>query len=149
MKRSFLIAVAALFAILTLSAQNEEENALVIINGKVSNADIKSIDSNDVLSLSVFKGQSAIKAYGETGKHGVYVVLTKDKGTTEKSQKSYGECLVIVDGEVYTSDFNSIDHRKTEALTILKGEQAKKKYGEDGKNGVIIITTKKTLPASR
>lgn len=143
MKRSFLFVVTALFAIITLSAQNQKENALVIINGKACNVDVRSIDSNDIESLEVCKEECAIKAYGEIGKNGVYVVETKDKGTAENTQKSYGECLVIVDGEVYTSDFNLIDHSKTEALTILKGELAKEKYGEVGKNGVIIISTKK------
>jgi hypothetical protein len=53
--------------------------------------------------------------------------------------------LLIVDGKI-NEDFNtvnSIDPDTIESVNVLKGEQALKKYGEKGRNGVIEITLKK------
>lgn len=53
--------------------------------------------------------------------------------------------LVIVDGEQKDSDFdmNSINPEIIESVNILKGDNATEEYGKKGKNGVILIRTKK------
>ncbi len=51
--------------------------------------------------------------------------------------------LYIVDGKVInTDDFDTINPENIESLTVLKGESAIKGYGDKGKNGVLVITTK-------
>ena len=63
--------------------------------------------------------------------------------------------LFVMDGEVKSPGFSrdSIDATKIYAMEVLKGEQALKFYGEKGKNGVVIITTKEFMdrhkPATR
>ena len=52
---------------------------LLIIDGKISNVDIESIDSDGIESMSVFKGKSATKRYGKKGKNGVVEIITKKK----------------------------------------------------------------------
>lgn len=54
--------------------------------------------------------------------------------------------LIVVDGEKMPEDFkvNSIDPNDIESISVLKDKTATDIYGEEGKNGVIIIT-KKTL----
>ncbi len=49
--------------------------------------------------------------------------------------------LVIVDG-VRVEDINTIDPNSIKSFQVLKDEDAIKLYGEDGKNGVIVISTK-------
>ena len=49
--------------------------------------------------------------------------------------------LVIVDGKEGV-DINSISPESIESFKILKDQEAIEKYGEKGKNGVVIITTK-------
>ncbi|GHT61373.1 hypothetical protein AGMMS50239_12160 [Bacteroidia bacterium] len=49
--------------------------------------------------------------------------------------------LFIVDGEEYTSSPNDVEN--IESLAVLKDKPATSVYGEKGKNGVIVITTKK------
>ena len=49
--------------------------------------------------------------------------------------------LVIVDG-VRVEDVNTIDPNSIKSVQVLKDEDAIKLYGEDGKNGVIVISTK-------
>ena len=70
----------------------------------------------------------------------VKVSLNKSGSTSEKP-------LVVVDGEVKgpsSSDvLNSINPQDIERIDVLKDKSATKLYGEAGKYGVIIITTKK------
>lgn len=58
--------------------------------------------------------------------------------------------LVLVDGKV-VADMNSISPDRIATIDVLKGENATKLYGSEGKNGVMVITTKgsqlDTLPA--
>lgn len=54
------------------------------------------------------------------------------------------EALIIIDGKEKTyEDMKLLDANKIESISVLKDESAKKIYGEKGKNGVIIVTTKK------
>ena len=45
--------------------------------------------------------------------------------------------------KITEKEMNAISVNDIESVNVLKGEQALKKYPEDGKNGVMIITTKK------
>jgi len=50
---------------------------LVIVDGKKYTQRIKSIDPNNIESMSVLKDQSALEKYGEAGKNGVIEITTK------------------------------------------------------------------------
>jgi TonB-dependent SusC/RagA subfamily outer membrane receptor len=51
---------------------------LYIVDGKeASEFDIKNFNPDNIQSISVFKGQTAIEQYGEKGKNGVIVITTK------------------------------------------------------------------------
>lgn len=72
----------------------------------------------------------------------------KNKEPVLKVQSSDGSRpLIIVDDEKMPEDFqpNSIDPSDIESVKVLKGEKSIEIYGEEGKNGVIVITKKKTL----
>jgi TonB-dependent SusC/RagA subfamily outer membrane receptor len=58
--------------------------------------------------------------------------------------------LVIVDGveQPNMTSLNSIDPNTIESVNVLKDESAVKIYGEKGKNGVIIVKTKKNDKSS-
>ena len=54
--------------------------------------------------------------------------------------------LIIIDGEFkgFGSDFlNSVKSQDIESISVLQKETSVAKYGEMGKNGVILVTTKK------
>ena len=52
--------------------------------------------------------------------------------------------LVLIDQtEASTETMNKLDPQQIESITVLKDVSATAKYGEKGKNGVILITTKK------
>jgi len=56
----------------------DKANALYILDGKVmENFDIKSVSTNDIESIDVLKGESALTQYGEKGKNGVIMITMK------------------------------------------------------------------------
>ncbi len=56
--------------------------------------------------------------------------------------KSNKKTLVVDANKDETIDLKSINSNDIESINILKGEDAKKQYGERGANGVVIIQFK-------
>ncbi|GEM_PF-7115685 len=56
----------------------EKNDPIYFLDGKItSSSSIKKIDTNNIESISVLKGDSAIKKYGEKAKNGVIEIKTK------------------------------------------------------------------------
>lgn len=53
------------------------------------------------------------------------------------------DVLVIIDGEKSKEGLNMLEPEEIESISVLKKQASTGVYGEEGKNGVIIITTKK------
>lgn len=69
---------------------------------------------------------------------------TSNKGETILKMVSEGrQPLYVVDDVIRTGPVKDIDVNNIQTITVLKDESAVKIYGEKGKNGVIIIVTKK------
>ena len=51
--------------------------------------------------------------------------------------------LVYLDGKKYEGELNYLDPSTIESMEVLKDQAAIDKYGEEAKNGVILITSKK------
>ncbi|NER15778.1 M23/M56 family metallopeptidase [Spongiivirga citrea] len=52
--------------------------------------------------------------------------------------------LHVLNGEIISEeDFAKLDYNNIESVNVLKGKAAKKLYGEKGKNGVVVVITKK------
>lgn len=71
----------------------------------------------------------------------VYVPAPQDI----KIRKADGkDPLVIVDGKkTPAADFQKMDPSTIESITVLKDEAAMEMYGEEGKDGVIVVVTRK------
>lgn len=68
-------------------------------------------------------------------------IFSQDKNVKIVSEKN--DPLIVVNGHVLDKEIlNTIDPNKIESVTVWKDEKAKSLYGEKGKNGVIVITTK-------
>jgi len=126
---------------LSLSAQNEKKDPLILIDGKITNTDTDALDSMKIESIHVVKGDGAKELYGKAGENGVLMVVTKDNGEIVASEDQKSEVLVLVNGEEYTSEIFSIDQNEIVSLTVVKGDSATKLYGKAGENGVILVTT--------
>ncbi|MFI2743132.1 M56 family metallopeptidase [Zhouia sp. PK063] len=141
---------------------NSNNTPLYIINGKPekdANA-IKNIQTDEITSVNVLKDKAATSLYGEAGKKGVIIVTTKVNGsalpqvsvnstpTTDLigvPANTQSKPRVVVDGKMQDADFdgNTIDPQTIKEINVLKGDNATKKYGEKGNNGVIEIILKK------
>jgi bla regulator protein BlaR1 len=75
------------------------------------------------------------------------VIFMKSKSKDDKVKiisKNGKDPLYIVDGkEIIKSEMSDLSPEDIDKIEVLKGDSAIEKYGDKGKNGVILITTKK------
>ena len=65
------------------------------------------------------------------------------RGNASEKASQENEALFVVNNKIVDREFiNVIDPNNVESVTVWKHEKAIEKYGEKGKNGAIIITTK-------
>lgn len=130
---------------------------LYVVDGKPV-AEIESLNPEQIESVSVLKGAEATNLYGtEGGKNGVVLVTTKDGvqavSSVRVKVKSTGSLndkkpLIILDGEKTDKSAEDIDPENIAAISVLKSETATARYGKEGENGVILISTKEYAIAS-
>lgn len=118
------------------------QGPLIIVDGKeITHEEMSMIRSEDVASVNTFEPRSEVaKSYGEKGSKGVIMVTTKNANETKTV-----EPLVIVDGKVVSQeDLGKMNPKDIDHIDVLKegSKAAEETYGEKGRNGVIIITTK-------
>ena len=143
MKKLIVVSMAVLLSA-SITAENfNTVNAQTEPNVKQLNdpvvviaRDVKSISSESV-EITVLKDEEAVAVHGEIGKKGV-VMITHKRNQSEKVDTP----LILIDG-IEFGNIKSITPESIETITILKDKAALEKYGEKGKNGVVIITTKK------
>jgi len=142
---------------------------LIFVDGKKTSAEeMNKIDPNRISSMSVINDEGAVKLYGPEAKDGVIKIILKHDGEYLKSENTdptevplkeqietsvkirdngvdgfAGKPLLVTDG-IIAADQNieKIDPASIISMNVLKGSNATSKYGEQGKNGVIELTTK-------
>ena len=142
MKKITLLIFPMIFCLISLSGQVDKKDPLIVINGKISNINLSSLEPCDIESMSVSKSQAAKDAYGILAENGVISIITKDYVKTNNQNDQPSEPLVLVDGEVFTSCLDSINIQEIESVSVRKDNSTTANYGKAGENGVIIITTK-------
>lgn len=115
----------------------ESERVIVIKNGKKH---VEIIDDNNT-KINTDNGNVFIIKQ-TSGKDGSHTLHSKTKSFWFSSDNK--KPLIIIDGkETSNGTLDKIDSKTIKKMEVLKGESAINKYGEKGKNGVILITTKK------
>lgn len=111
------------------------DNLIYVINGKISTRfEMEQIKPDQIASVDILKGNSAVALYGENAREGVVQIKLK----------SEDQPLYVIDGEIATKEkMDQLKPEQIEAIDVLKGEKATTAYGDKGKNGVIVIRTKK------
>ncbi|PTX59475.1 TonB-dependent receptor-like protein [Kordia periserrulae] len=157
----------------TVDIKKEDGEEVIIINGKklspAETIDIKKNGEKEIIIINgkrldsdtIIEEEIEIKNEGNTGNVYSYSISTdtdekevedkKFKIIKKKENKivfntSNGKekPLVFVDGKkVSYEKFKDLDADNIKTVEVLKGESATKKYGDEGKNGVILVTTKK------
>lgn len=123
---------------------SDMKDALIFVDGaKVSS--MSNLNPDDIESMSVLKGESALKLYGEEGSKGAILITTKKNAEENKSKLSASDmkkAVVFVDGK-RVLNIDAVNTDDIESIDVLKGKLATDKYGEDGGKGVVLIRTKK------
>lgn len=143
-------------AVLTISvaADTRELNQVVVTatgirkEAKRLGYALQSIDASALTQareadpVNALKGQAAgleINVNSEVG-HPAGVIMRGENGTQDQP-------IFVVDGVPISTDTYNLNADDIENFTVLKGPNAAALYGFQGKNGAIIITTKKGAKA--
>jgi TonB family protein len=129
---------------------------LYLLDGIVIDPEKMNIKPEDIDHIDVLKGKSGFKEYGEKGKNGVVLITTKknaknaDAGISKQkigiidSRDAKEQPLYFLDGALIDkSKMDAINPEDIQSISVLKEKGATDKYGEKGKNGVVLITSKK------
>ncbi|MFI1770738.1 TonB-dependent receptor plug domain-containing protein [Thalassobellus citreus] len=132
-------------SILEKSANDFDEDPLYILNGKeITKEEFEKINELNINSVSVIKGEHAIKKYGNKGENGVVLIKSKSENSKTTTLKLESNALYIIDGkESSAKELEKIHPNNIKSIDVFKDEIATIKYGDKGKNGVIEITTKR------
>ncbi|WP_372950168.1 TonB family protein [Mariniphaga sp.] len=138
------------------------EKPLYIIDGEEFKGSMDDLNPDDIKSIDVLKGESGTQHFGEKGKNGVILIYTKEGGRKSlqgkidnsklESNQNASKMrlrsapgsefpLFILDGKE-VANIDDVNPENIEKIDVLKGESATELYGEKGKNGVIVITSK-------
>lgn len=155
------------------TGSDSEGSPLMILDGKEleKGFDIRKIDANTIDRIEVLKDSSATAMYGSRGADGAVRLTTKAKAQKDIAKKDttgireirvvgyakkeelkgqpaaeddFNGALCIIDGKESTSAaLRKLSPDAIEAIRVWKGAEAIDKYGKEGKNGVIEVTTAK------
>jgi len=153
-------------AILASSVEMQQKQDIALtkmryyVGGVLQNPgfNLDDFDPNAIASMTVLEGPAAVNKYGDVGKDGVVLVKLKEganvgKRVTELRGNTIGitvggnkpsDVLYVIDGvKMSSEDMKGVDPNNIESINVLKDASAMVKYGREGKNGVIEVTTKK------
>ena len=71
------------------------------------------------------------------------VQRARERASVENATRRAAEPIVYVDGVRVQGALTALDREGIESLEVVRGSQALEKYGKEGRNGVIVVTTKK------
>lgn len=130
----------------------QKQNPLMILDDVelLDSAQLAAIDPNDIESMVVLNQAQGVEAYGSKGAKGVVLITSKIKNRikvnpTIPTNLARATPLYILD-DVEMKDskpLSQIDPHEIHSIEVIKETQALDLYGDKGKNGVILITTKK------
>lgn len=122
------------------STASSSNSSTVTINGVKAKPTTMSYsitsDDDDVVARG---GDVVVTGYGK--KANVKAIKVNGLSIVTNGGK---DPLVIIDGKNSTMDaLKKLDSDKVESISILKGDDATKKYGDKAKDGVVVIGTRK------
>ena len=132
---------------------------------------ISKMKPEDIESFTILKDSTATNIYGEKAKDGVISIITKNKADKQNATAAlkakdnqtatYTTCdadnslqfrtnanstpVFIVDDKKYAPDefdTKQLDPNDIESVSVIKGKDATEIYGDEAKDGVVIIKTK-------
>ncbi len=122
----------------------------------------KTTDKIEIIAVASYKkdknalDEVTVVGYNKDDQHETSktttVVIDKTTGTVKKENKASAvvfnkdakNITIIIDGKKSSGEaLSKLDPNKIESISVLKDKSATEPYGEEAKDGVIIVTTKK------
>jgi len=147
------------------SINTDDGSPLVILNGKETDYSVISLLSpNKIESLTVLKHKNATEIFGEKGKYGVLIIVTKDSrfdenrfpnaedisvytdlnGRVRVSGKNADNVIYIYNDKILTkNELDKLDKNNIKSVMVLENAEAVEKYGARASGGVVVIHSKK------
>ncbi|MDO8994909.1 MAG: TonB-dependent receptor plug domain-containing protein [Daejeonella sp.] len=150
------------FSAISDSLNTGHKKTLYVIDG-IANSNPATLNPENIAKITVLKGTAGTVQYGASGINGVIEITTKTSGKSalpdaqpsttislrqvQSEKVSLGglnnnELILLNGNEVEKSALNDLSVMSIAAIEVFKGEKALNKFGEKGRNGVIVITTK-------
>ena len=164
MKKIFYLIICSVFASTNSFAQNvrfiqpddaKKERKIVkpkqlyILNGieLTDSLALVKLDANDLEKLEILNEVDGERLYGKKGAGGVVIATTKANKAMTINPPAIALAktspLFILDNvEMPGIDLDKVKPEDIESIEVLKDKKAIEPYGEKGKNGVVIISTK-------
>lgn len=100
--------------------------------------------------LKIPQGYTTLEKLVVTGGYNIVCEKGQVIAATPKINNFSADVLVVVDGKILNAaESNNIEAKNIKSFTVLKGLSAIADYGDQGRNGVIVISTKDQEIASR
>jgi TonB-dependent SusC/RagA subfamily outer membrane receptor len=114
---------------------------------EVGNAPAPRVDQAKFVKHVLAKAEEiVVVGYGTKKKASLSAVSIRGQASIYRNRSP--NSLYIIDGEIASEEaITNLNPSDILSMDVLKGDKATALYGEKGKNGVIIITTKKSLEA--
>jgi TonB-dependent SusC/RagA subfamily outer membrane receptor len=147
--------------VIRFGRENSDE-PLIVIDGVVQEggmASIKDLNPNLIQEINVLKDEHAVATYGDKGKNGVIIIITKDfakkygRGTDTtitssedllKNLNGFKGIIMLDDIDFSVEEFKNMNLPvdSIDAVSVYRGEVAEPRWGKKAANGVIKIETK-------
>ncbi|EDP94790.1 M56 family metallopeptidase [Kordia algicida OT-1] len=129
----------------TINITKENGKEVIIVNGKKLSPD-EIIEEE--IEIEEGKSGENIFVYAISDEDDVEtevkIVKNKEKKIVLNTSNEKEIPLFILDGKEVSKDkFSALDPDTIATVSVLKGDSATEKYGKKGKNGVVIVETKK------
>ncbi len=143
---------------MTIEIRDENGQETIKVNGKkVTREEYEAMKDEDGMhekhiKIKKIKGSNGdsdsnvfiFKDSEDEGELDIEVISEEGNGYFFINMDGNEKPLYVIDGkETMEYDIKLMEPSEIKSMNVLKGETAKEKYGEKGKNGVVEITTKK------
>ena len=118
---------------------DKKNKPLLVIDGKESTKDISTISPDNIKSMSVLKGESAVEIYGEKAKGGAILVTTRISKDTGKPANTSGKTPFSYKQEKDKSSYSFSTNNQDQSGVKLAYRKDKKKIGLFGKDSKILV----------
>lgn len=128
-----------------LSKPVKISDKIIYINGVKSNAtELNNLDQKIITSVDVNTTQNTVRVTTKTVTNTANNIVVNSNTSVNTSGNQIIKPLIIINGVKADPEItiNDVPSKDIVSVNVIKGKSAEEKYGSEGKNGVVEISTK-------